>query len=158
MSRNLSYSDRSRENEGGATDWLRSAWAWAVGGAILGLIVGLLIGWVFWPVKWTGGGTPADLAPSAKADYLASVADAYVAARSQSAADLARQRVAVFGDDLPLELDAARIYFANGQEENRAVRVNNLTELASVLNLELQPSIAGGEAVGPAQPNEASPA
>ena len=45
-------------------------------GAIIGLLIGLLIGWAIWPVQWTNA-WPADLSPEAKAQYLASVAQAY---------------------------------------------------------------------------------
>lgn len=110
-------------------------------GLIGGLLVGLLIGWVLWPVNWTNA-YPADLNAESKAQYLAAVADAYVAARGPDALDLANQRLAHIGPDVAGEFDAAIQQFSNSSERDKLIRVTNLQELGAALGLTLAPSSA----------------
>lgn len=98
-------------------------------GAIFGLLLGLFIGWVVWPTQWTNT-WPPDLAEPAKADYIAAVADAFVASRSDEAADLAYQRLSSFGDEMEAELANAALFFEQAETSDSAVRVSNIQELA----------------------------
>lgn len=109
-----------------------------LGGLIAGLLLGLLVGWVLWPVEWTNA-NPGDLRPEYKADFLAAVADAYVAVRTPEALDLARQRLVGFGDDQAREIEAALQHFAAGAQRDNAIRITNLQELATALGLDVRP-------------------
>ncbi|MCB0088009.1 MAG: hypothetical protein KDE54_08855, partial [Caldilineaceae bacterium] len=55
--------------------------------ALIGLAIGLFLGWQVWPVQWEGA-RPADLDADAKAQYMAAVADAYVASGEDANARL----------------------------------------------------------------------
>jgi hypothetical protein len=99
-------------------------------GAVLGLLLGLFIAWVVWPVQWSNA-WPPDLSDQAKADYIAAVADAYVAARSDDAASIAYQRLSSFGDEMEIELVAAETYFQDNPTSDSALRINNIQELAA---------------------------
>ena len=101
-------------------------------GALLGLLLGLFIAWVVWPIQWSNA-WPPDLAQQAKADYIAAVADAFVASRSDEAADLAYRRLSSFGDDMQTELGDAVLYFETHPSNDGAVRINNIQELAAAI-------------------------
>ena len=103
-------------------------------GALLGLILGLVIGWGLWPVEWTNA-QPADLAPNAKAEYIAAVADSYTAARTAEALALANARLAPLGADVGAEIMAAQRYFADSGRPDTVIRSNNLAELTVALGL-----------------------
>lgn len=123
-------------------------------GVAIGLVVGLLIGWVFWPVQWQGA-TLNELYPDAKADYLAAVAESYVMYGSPEAAEVARRRVAVFGDALGDELEAAIAHFSAGADPDKQVRISNLDALAGALGVSL-PSLVG-VTQGGSPPAQAAP-
>ena len=99
-------------------------------GVVVGLLLGLFIGWVAWPIQWDNA-WPPDLADKAKADYIAAVADAFVAARSDDAAAIAYQRLSSFGDKMQAELDAAEAYFEKFPTSDSAMRITNIQELAA---------------------------
>jgi hypothetical protein len=103
-------------------------------GALIGLILGLIIGWVIWPVQWTNA-YPSDLAEEPKAEYLSSVADAYVAVSDDGALALASKRLALFGSDPAAEIQAAIVYFEESGQPNNLIRINNLNALATDLGL-----------------------
>ena len=113
-------------------------WVTALIGAVLGLVLGLLIGWVLWPVEWTGA-LPPDLDQASRADYISSVADAYVAARNEQAAEVAQQRLRYFGEpgDIAAAIEAAQLWYAENRVRDAGVRINNMNELASALQLNL---------------------
>ncbi|MCL4861169.1 MAG: hypothetical protein KJZ93_17255 [Caldilineaceae bacterium] len=123
-------------------------------GAAIGLVVGLLIGWVFWPVQWQGA-TLNELYPDAKADYLAAVAESYVMYGSPEAAEVARRRVAVFGDALGEEFEAAIAHFSAGADPDKQVRISNLGALAGALGVSL-PNLVG-VTQGDSAPAQAAP-
>jgi cytoskeletal protein RodZ len=99
-------------------------------GVVLGLLLGLFIGWVAWPVQWDNS-WPPDLADEARADYIAAVADAFVAARSDDAAEIAYQRLSSFGDSMADQLDWAQSYFQDNETSDSPLRINNIQELAA---------------------------
>ncbi|MBV7327549.1 hypothetical protein KFU94_04665 [Chloroflexi bacterium TSY] len=127
-------------------------------GVIVGLIFGLLIGWVIWPVDWTNI-RPTHLDRDAQAQYLASVADAYVATKDGSSLDVARRRLD--GIDLSTAIPAAVAYFASGtssegiygepftgadayaqvQQEDGNIRISNLTQLADAFGVAVAPLV-----------------
>ena len=101
-------------------------------GALIGLIIGLIIGWVIWPVQWTNA-YPTDLADEPKAEYLSSVADAYVAVSDEQALDLARRRLSLMGSDPAADIQAAVAYYEESGQPNNLIRINNLNALATDL-------------------------
>jgi hypothetical protein len=119
-------------------------------GALLGLLVGLLIGWVLWPVQWQGA-TVNELFPQDKAQYLAAVAEAYVYYSTDEAAETARQRLAIFGEALPGDLEAAIAHFSASSDPDKAITISNLSRLAAALNLNLSNlvGLTPGEAAPP---------
>ncbi len=104
-------------------------------GAGVGLALGLLIGWVFFPVQWENMQL-ADLSEEAQANYLAAVADAYVARRDENAALVARQRLSALGADSAQEIAEAQQFLANSDIIDNGVRIQNLQELAQSLGLD----------------------
>ena len=108
-------------------------------GALLGLLLGLFIAWVVWPIQWTNA-WPPDLSEEAQADYIAAVADAFVASRSDDAAELAYQRLSSFGDAMQAELAAAALYFENHPSSDSALRINNIQDLAVAIQPEPTPA------------------
>lgn len=133
-------------------------WIGALAGVVLGLGLGLLIGWVIWPVEWTNV-LPPDLSEAAKADYVSSVADAYVAARNQQAADTAQTRMRYFGspEEIAAAIEAAQAWYGANGIRDAGVRINNMNELASVLQLDLPPAPDIGATPSPATAAEAAP-
>lgn len=105
-----------------------SPWSTLLVGAAIGLLLGLFIGWVVWPVEWQGARI-THLDADAKAQYVATVADAYVAAGgTDTARELARRRLA--GLDLSEAIvNAQRYFIAN----NRAVTGVEISEAERVL-------------------------
>ena len=84
--------------------------------ALVGLGIGLFVAWQVWPVAWTGAWR-ADLDPDAKAQYLAAVADAYVASGEDvNALMLAQRRVQ--GMDLATDIPNVVAYFQQGALSN----------------------------------------
>ncbi len=138
-----SYSNRIRDPEQRADsmhkveDYGRRNQQPLIVGVLIGLLLGLFIGWVVWPVQWNKS-WPLDLADKAKADYIAAVADAFVAARSDDAADIAYQRLSSFGEEMAEELAWAQEYFEDNQAGDSALRINNIQELAA----SMQPAAA----------------
>jgi len=111
-----------------------SRWHVPVLSLILGLFLGLLIGWVLWPVEWTDS-WPTDLSDPAKADYLAAVADAYVASGgSDDGKALAQHRLRTMQENLADEINTAKRYFINSGPSN--IRVSNLEQLSTALDPE----------------------
>ena len=110
-----------------------------LGGLVLGLTLGLLIGWVWWPVDWEGNAPPpattaTGLSTEAKAAYLASVADAYVAYNNPEAATLATQRLAALEEaDIQAAFNEAIAYYSTQPDAN--LRINNLSQLASIAGI-----------------------
>ena len=107
-----------------------SRWHLPILSLILGLIIGLLIGWLLWPVEWVNS-WPTDLSEAARADYLAAVADAYVADGSEEGRALAQHRLRTMQENLADEINAAKRYFINNEPSN--IRVSNLDQLATAL-------------------------
>lgn len=107
-----------------------------VAGLLIGLVLGLFIGWVLWPVEWRGA-SPNELFPEDKANYLSAVADAYVMYGTTDSAEVARQRVSSFGDRLGSEIEAAIAYYSASNQEDKSIRISNLTTLASALGVAL---------------------
>lgn len=129
---------------------------WVGLGTIAGLILGLLIGWVIWPVDWTNV-RPTHLDADAQAQYLASVADAYIATKDASSLAVAQRRLD--GIDLQVAISAAVAYFASGtssdgvygkpftgtdayfqiQQGDGNIRISNLAQLADALGVPVEP-------------------
>ncbi len=104
-------------------------------GMTIGLAFGLLIGWVLWPVEWQGA-TLRDLDTAGKAEYIASVADAFVIYDSPEAAAIAQQRLASLQPtDLDTEFVAAIRYFQSSAQPERAIRISNIGRLATSLGM-----------------------
>lgn len=110
-------------------------------GVIIGLIIGLIIGWGIWPVQWTNA-WPADLAPEARAQYLAAVAEAYVYFGDEQAAQTARNRLFNLNEELTAAIEDAQNYFATADPApaNARVHISNLGQLAQGLGV-LSPNI-----------------
>ncbi len=104
-------------------------------GIFLGLCLGLIVGWVIWPVKWTEA-WPGDLSPEAKAQYLASVAEAYVYYGDAQAAEIARNRLFDLNDDLATQIAAAQAYFRDHPQRNSGVDIGLLGQLAQKLGVQ----------------------
>jgi len=117
---------------GNSSTWVnRSLWV----GLILGLLLGLWIGWGLWPVQWENASL-GDLREDAKADYLAAVSDAYVIYSSPEAAAVAQQRLSALGStDLAQDFNTAIAYYNQSNAPDKAMRVSNLSRLASALGL-----------------------
>ena len=103
-------------------------------GLLLGLLLGLFIGWFVWPVHWTNA-WPSDMADEARADYIAAVTDAYAAAPSQEAAQLAADRLRWFEPDVGLELAAAQRYLTDNGPNQGDPNVVNIDQLIEALQL-----------------------
>jgi hypothetical protein len=108
---------------------------WLAAGGLAGLILGLIIGWLVWPVQWTNA-WPSDLSPEAKAQYLATVAEAYVYYGDAEAAEDARNRLFGLNDDLDTAIAEAQAYFADNPQRNSRIYINNLGQLAQGLGVE----------------------
>lgn len=114
---------------------------------VLGLLLGLFIGWVLWPVEWENI-RPIHLDPDAKAQYVASVADAYVATgETQDSLDLAIRRLSGLNvrQDLGLTYkyfggDLVADEYAQSAQFDHAIRLDNLDRLSYALNID--PAIA----------------
>jgi len=111
--------------------------------AVLGLLLGLFIGWVLWPVEWENI-RPTHLDVDARSQYIASIADTYVAnGESPEAYDLALRRLS--GMNVRQDLGLAYKYFygeladdeyAQDLQPDRNIRLSNLDRLADALNIE----------------------
>lgn len=148
-------------------------------GLVLGLSFGLVIGWVLWPVAYENA-YPADLSADAKAQFIAAVADAYVASGGDvGALDTARARLTGV---TAADLESARRYFIETslagseavtvgepitdpvyQQTLRAdgnIRINNINRLANDLNIPLNssPSLDVGNSGAVQDPPSAEPA
>ncbi len=122
----------------------------ALGGLIVGGAIGLLIGWflfgwLLFPVRFQGN--VDGLTPESQADYISSVADAYVARQDDAALRLATYRLRTFigSDTLDEALLETVTYYRENQapasdafplpvEFNSAVRINNIYDLATDMN------------------------
>ena len=115
--------------------------------AVLGLLLGLFIGWVLWPVQWENI-RPIHLDPDARSQYIASIADTYVASGETPAAkELAIRRLA--GMDTLNDIGLAYKYFggellddgyAQSAQPDGDVRIFNLNRLSYALNID--PTVA----------------
>ncbi|MFO7634642.1 MAG: hypothetical protein R6W76_18985 [Caldilinea sp.] len=128
---------------------------WVLIGAVAGLVLGLLIGWVWWPVDWQGGDASTR---DAQIEYLGAVADAYAGAATATSLDVAQQRLARLGDDLPALFDEA-VNLATTQPDG-AAQVNNLAMLASALGIPVSalPAPATADTAPEGSPATTSPA
>ena len=104
-------------------------------GAGVGLALGLLFGWGLFPVQWENV-QMADLSEEAQANYLAAVADAYVARQDENAALVARQRLSALGESSAQEIAEAQQFLASNPILDSGVRIQNLQELAQSLGLD----------------------
>ncbi len=104
-------------------------------GAGVGLALGLLFGWGLFPVQWENAQL-ADLSEEAQANYLAAVADAYVARQDESAALVARQRLSALGTSSAQEIAEAQQFLASNPILDSGVRIQNLQELAQSLGVD----------------------
>jgi hypothetical protein len=128
-----------------ASQWLNNS---LLLGAGLGLALGLLIGWGIWPVQWKEASL-GDLRTEAKADYLSAVSDAYVMYSSPEAAAIAQQRLSALGStDLAKDFTAAITYYTASNATDKAIRISNLSRLASALGL-TAPLVANGSQATP---------
>ena len=124
--------------------------------ALIGLAIGLFLGWQVWPVQWEGA-RPADLDADAKAQYMAAVADAYVASGEDANARLLAQR-RLQGMDLATDIPNAVSYFEQSLQGSAAnqtadtyqqnmqndgnIRISYLMRMASGLGVDVQaPSV-----------------
>lgn len=104
-------------------------------GVAVGLALGLLVGWGIWPVQWNEASL-GDLRADAKADYLSAVSDAYVMYSSPEAAAIAQQRLSALGStDLSKDFTTAIAYYTTSNAADKAIRISNLSRLASALGL-----------------------
>ncbi|MEZ4711120.1 MAG: hypothetical protein R3A44_28240 [Caldilineaceae bacterium] len=151
--------------------------------ALIGLGIGLFMAWQLWPVEWVGA-RPADLDPDAKAQYLAAVADAYVASGEDANALLLAQR-RLQGMELATDIPNAVAYFQQSMQGDPGqtvdayqqavqidgnIRISYLMRMASGLGVNAEaPAVAvdittnssgeGSEvALPPAGENNAAPA
>lgn len=95
---------------------------------LLGVGIGLFIGWVIWPVQVTNG-TLDDLRPDLRAEYVAAVADAYVASGGQRA-DVAMRRLNALEDPAGA-IQEAILYYQNNQTPDSKIHQTNLRFLAA---------------------------
>jgi hypothetical protein len=126
-------------------------------GLVLGLLLGMLLFWGLFPVQWTDA-NPYDLAPQAKAEYVALVADSFGLNKDPAAAAkyfevwTAEEKEEAFAD-------AVALY----EEQGDADKVKAVEDLAKVVvvslpEAEVSPPAAGEtpEAGAPVEP-EATP-
>lgn len=102
-------------------------------GLVLGLLLGMLLFWVLFPVKWTNAHS-YDLAPTAKAEYVALVADAYKLDRDHTRSAQLLSQWTPQEKQLAFN-DAITIWDAQG----RADKVQEVQDLALVLGVSLEP-------------------
>jgi hypothetical protein len=125
-------------------------------GLVIGLLAGLVIGWGVWPVQWSDA-WPADLAPEAKAQYLAAVSEAYVYYGDDAAAEVAYNRLFNLNEDLPAEIAAAQAYFVENPQRNSRIYITNLGLLAQRLGVNSPDIISEAPAeIAPASPATAA--
>jgi hypothetical protein len=104
-----------------------------VAGLIAGLLLGMLFFWVLFPVQWTDAHS-YDLAPEAKAEYIALVADSYKLDKDPN-------RAAAYLDAWTPEekqqavAEALKMYQGQGQ----STQVQNIQDLATVLGISEAP-------------------
>jgi hypothetical protein len=110
-------------------------------GLILGLLLGMLLFWGLFPVEWTDAHS-YDLAPEARAEYLALVADSFRLDRDPAQA---AKNLDLWTEEEMSQAaaDAIATYEAQGQQE----RVQAVKDLAMVLGISLP-----GEAEPPTEP------
>lgn len=114
-------------------------------GLVLGLLLGMLLFWQLFPVQWTDANS-YDLAPQAKAEYVALVADSFNLNRDQAAA---AGYFEVWNPEEKEEAFAEAI--ARYEEQGQAARVQRIKDLAMVLVV----SLPGEEVPVPAATPEA---
>jgi hypothetical protein len=127
-----------------------------VAGLVLGLLLGMLLFWGLFPVQWTDANS-YDLAPQAKAEYIALVADSFRLNKDRAAAAkylevwTAEEKEAAFADAV-----------ARYEETGQADKVQAIEDLAMVLVVSLPEEgapapEATAEAEAPAEPTPAQP-
>ncbi len=104
-----------------------------VAGLIVGLLLGMLLFWGLFPVKWTDAHS-YDLAPDARAEYLALVADSYKLDR-----DLARVSSLLELWTPEEKQQAVTDAIAMYEEEGRTDKVQAVRDLAMVLGISEAP-------------------
>jgi hypothetical protein len=115
-------------------------------GIVLGLIIGVLLGmvlfWGMWPVQWTDAHS-YDLKASAKAEYIALVADSYKLNQDPDAAALALYGW-TDGEKEEAAAGAIAVYTSTGQPD----KVQTVVDLANGLGIALPPEVANLPAAG----------
>lgn len=126
-------------------------------GALLGLILGLVLGWGVFPVRWTNA-WPGDLSDEARAQYLASVAEAYVYYGDEQAAEIARNRLYDLNDNLADEIASAQSFFAEHPQANSNIYITNLGRLAQGLDAVSPDTVVETAPAAESAPAEGAPA
>jgi hypothetical protein len=100
-------------------------------GLVLGLLLGMLLFWGLFPVRWTDANS-YDLAPQAKAEYVALVADSFSLNKDQAAAAKYFE-VWTVEEKEEAFADAVALY----EEKGEADKVQVINDLATVLVVSL---------------------
>jgi hypothetical protein len=112
------------------------------GGLILGLLLGMLLFWLVFPVKWTDARS-YDLAPEAKAEFIALVADSFKLDKDPARAAKFLELWTPEEKQYAVE-DATEMYEALGQD----AKAQDVKDLAMVLGISTTeaPDVETGEA------------
>jgi hypothetical protein len=113
-----------------------------VAGLVSGLLLGMLLFWVLFPVEWTDA-RPYDLAPDARADYVALVADSFRLDKDPGQAD---SFLAQWTDEEKSEAVAGAIQ--KYEDEARPDKVLVVQDMAMALGI----SLPGEAAPPPVEP------
>jgi hypothetical protein len=118
-------------------------WPALAAGLVGGILIGLLFGWLIWPVQWVNA-WPGDLAPEARAHYLATVAEAYSYYDDDRSAEIARVRLFDLNENLAEEIAAAQSYFNDSAYRDSAIYITQLGRLAQALDVQSPDIIING--------------
>lgn len=113
-----------------------------VAGLVVGLLAGMLLFWGLFPVKWTDAHS-YDLAPDARAEYMALVADSYKLDKDLSRANSLLELWTPEEKQQALT-DAIALY----EEEGRPDKVQAIRDLAMVLGISEAPPAPPAKAPG----------